>query len=299
MNDDDGWGLHDLFSIKDYKKETIEIPCYCSLSSRIEGELTIELLHSGAGATDPDLTGQVLWPVSRLLSHYLASDRIDLNGKSVLELGSGGTALPSISAAFCGASTVIATDGNEGPVFDLLHRNIGNWQCPSCDQARLPRLSCRQMLWGNRNHIQSLRNDNQNRPFDVILAADVVQWPAVVEPLLHTVVAAMWSDDADRFALSPGPCFILGIVERSTAVYDQFFALAHAMGFVCREIDPKEYLPNGSIPHSCQEYGGRSTKLFELTMNQSFTNVPLLLQQNFTGDCILGSSFERTVFLPC
>jgi hypothetical protein len=71
------------------------------------------------------------------------------------------------------------------------------------------------------------------------------------------------------------------------------------MGFVSREIDSKEYFPDGSIPLTCQEHGGRTTKLFELTMNQHSTDVPLLLKPNHKEDCIVGRSFEQTVFLPC
>ena len=74
----------------------------------------MELFRSPAGCTDPDLTRQVLLPVSRLLSQYLAlqnvlrrrrrRDGADCDDTtialcSVLELDAGGTGLISIVAA--------------------------------------------------------------------------------------------------------------------------------------------------------------------------------------------------------
>jgi predicted RNA methylase len=78
------------------------------------------------------LTGQIVWPVSVLLSHYLAtldwSGNCNNNGnsygKTLVELGAGVTALPSFTAASLGAATVVATDGNDGVVLDLLRANM-------------------------------------------------------------------------------------------------------------------------------------------------------------------------------
>jgi predicted nicotinamide N-methyase len=370
----EGFGLHDLFTIKDYRLQTIEIPCHsnvvsssilttadvsshhcnCGCGNDASGTqqwlISMELFHSPAACTDPELTGQVLWPVSILLSHYLASGKINLKGKSVLELGAGGTALPSITAARCGATLVVATDGNNDVVLDLLHRNIRHEQEISCHQRSaaatatapssngsstpmdattttrpsqqvrvppkespssvLPLLCSRQLLWGHRTHLQSIRNENQQQPFHVIVAADVVQWPAVVEPLLHTAKAAMWHEghlvsdapfENDHASTTDSSVFIVGIVERSTAVYRQFFAFANEMGFDSREIDPMEFIPDGEVPKSCQEYGGRKTKLFELTLRHN-AEVPILMQPPVEHGCLdytVGRSFEQTLFLPC
>jgi Lysine methyltransferase len=299
---DDEYQLDDLFTIRDYRSVTITIPNNSSI-------LSINLLHSPAACTDHDLTGQVLWPVSRLLSHYLASDQINLLGKSVLELGAGGTALPSITALMCGATKVLATDGNDGVVLDLLQQNIQNQQQVILTQRQtklstLPTLSCQQLLWGNCDHVQSIRNESNNRrPFNVIIAADVVQWPAVLEPLLHTVHAFMWNDTNINKQFDKNDhqsVFILGIVERSFTIYQQFLTLSHSMGFDCRQIDSKEYLEDGIVPISCREYGGRTTKLLELSLRSDYIERPLLLSQQCQDqDYTVGQSYKHTSFFPC
>jgi hypothetical protein len=288
----------------------------------------------------------------------------------VLELGAGGTGLPSIVASRCGASIVVATDGNDGVVLDLLRQNIELNSCYCCSDhpytaplpptphqptphdSTLPKLSCRQLLWGHRGHVHELRIEvrkhiknshlhiqHHRRPtFDYIIAADVVQWPAVLEPLLHTVTAFMWlerdeddndednSDDQTESAgnrdthITPLPVFILGIVERSSTIYEQFLSLAQTMGFTYRLIDYSEYLTNGIVPVSCQEYGGRVTKLLELSLRPSvlYGAKPLLLRvlssskqegpsNDDTGSSedesyvnyTVGKSYQHTTFLPC
>lgn len=432
--DADAYGLDDLFTITDYQLITVRIPKgrhhykQQSLSPPPpwkdpddEGNdnyyWSIELLQSPAACTDPDLTGQVLWPVSRLLSYYLASSSTNnsssspssshlsrVHGKTVLELGAGGTALPSLTACYCGARTVIATDGNDGVVLDLLQQNISrhsnnnglpandtennnnNKDNSSSSSSRLlpqqrqsnstnNHLTCRQLMWGNRRHVQDLLyhfhdtpqdcccspNDNdddddddkrisskknadaaethhQHRLWvDIVVAADVVQWPAVVEPLLHTVKAVLWrpndhsseKNKAYETAQHPQPVFLLGLVPRSSNVTDLFFDTARDLGFAVRAIAPSEYLlPNNDndnasclVPPECREYGGRTTELYELTLRSNNNNCrddfPVLLsphmatnagmlhseQQQFDisngKDYLVGTSFEHTTFLPC
>jgi predicted nicotinamide N-methyase len=426
MEDDegiiDGIDLYELFTTKEYQFITVDIPRFrCAVATAgsqstvrnnnithdtedtattatsdrpvnggtgtVTDTLSIKILQSPAACTDPDLTGQLLWPVSRLLSHYLASDCIDLRGKSVLELGAGGTGLPSIVASQCGAATVIATDGNDGLVLDLLRQNMerngrrnqgddenddddDRLNCNATSTTmrdsddsqattttrQLPPLSHRQLLWGDCDHVRTLRRDMQvyhqacrNHQasssrhrrrfptFDFIIAADVVQWPAVLEPLLHTVKAFMWVDhdypdidDEDKtngenlhndsLEVESPSRFILGIVERSSAIYEQFLSLAQMMGFTYRHIDYKEYLVNGLVPESCQEYGGRVTMLLELSLRSSTLTgdtplLPVLLlppsekqQSNDDNDIddnekyvnyTVGESYKHTTFLPC
>jgi Lysine methyltransferase len=287
------YGLDDLFTVKDYQPITIHIPRFRkdekNGDENDEGDrLSVEILQSPSACTDYDLTGQIVWPVSVLLSHYLAS--IDLRDKTVLELGAGGTALPSITAAYQGAATVIATDGNDSAVLDLLHQNIAMHQktAHNCCQ-----LISRQLLWGNRSHVMTLLRPLKQR-VDVVVAADVVQWPAVLEPLLHTVKSFLWREDVTAAATKP--VFLLGIVQRAASIYNLFFQLADDMGFAVRAIAPAEFLLNGIVPATCQERGGRTTELYELTLRPD-SGPPVLLQQD--RDRTLGTTFEQTAFLPC
>lgn len=51
-----------------------------------------------------------LWPSAPLLAQYIYYRREDFVGKTVLELGSGGTSVTGIVASKCGAAHVIFTD---------------------------------------------------------------------------------------------------------------------------------------------------------------------------------------------
>ena len=131
--------------------------------------------------------------------------------------------------------------------------------------------------------------------------------------------------DSTTSEIPSPPLFILGIVERSSTIYEQFLSLAHTMGFTCRRIDYHEYLENGIVPVSCQEYGGRVTKLFELSLRPSVRHgeTPLLLlseqerrrrrrsQNDTTVDTenddddnsdvnyTVGKLYQHSTFLPC
>eukprot|EP00978_Attheya_sp_CCMP212_P037655 scaffold179507_cov31-Attheya_sp.AAC.1 len=53
------------------------------------GELRLDLAWSESASIDFDLTGQILWPVSVLMGHYLASPsgRALIDGNNVVDLG--------------------------------------------------------------------------------------------------------------------------------------------------------------------------------------------------------------------
>ena len=89
-----------------------------------------------------------------LLSHYLASatGRVVLQkATAVVELGAGGTGLPSLVAAAY-AQKVVATDGNGDVVLDLLQQNVSEFRQkqPTC------LTTARQLVWGNREHVQQV-----------------------------------------------------------------------------------------------------------------------------------------------
>jgi hypothetical protein len=312
-------GLNDLFTVKEYQTVTVRIP---RRNGEIKNDLAIDIWQSPAACTDPDLTGQILWPVSRLLSHYIAaSSSLLVQEKTVLELGAGGTALPSLTAHYCGARTVIATDGNEGVVLDLLRTNIQRHQrADDSSSAAAASLKCRQLQWGRRKHLFDPFQDTAVITIDVVLAADVVQWPAVVEPLLHTVKACLWREPTTTTTTTTTttstdnqqpnrtvPIFLLGLVPRTTSVVSLFFQLANDLGFSVRQIPPHKYLGHGEIPWDCREHGGRLTELYELHLRPNCNRPVLLLDgalcssssNDDDGDCLVGSAFRQTTFLPC
>jgi predicted nicotinamide N-methyase len=333
--------LDQLFTITDYRTQTIHIPYYdpdedgdaldlqhvttttaqedqqsidsCSPHKK---SLSLTLCASPAATTDVDLTGQIVWPVSILLSHYLASARGGRRVEQghVVELGAG-TGLPGLVAAHCGADQVVVTDGND-LVVDLLQRNIVTAsQChtdtnvskndilsTASSQNTLP-IQATPLMWGNVQQVRDVLTRLRNR-VDVVLAADVVQWPAVLEPLLHTVKALMWRrhDSNNEINILPpksdkDAVFLLGIVNRANDIYQEFLNKAQALGFIWKSIPPDTFLKDGVVPPSCREFGGRVVEIIELKLVND-SQAPVLLQPH-AHDIIVGTEYSSTALLPC
>lgn len=217
-----------------------------------------------------------------LLSHYVASSRGRqlIRNQNVVELGAG-CGLPGLVAARVKASQVLLTDGND-VVIDLLKQN-----CSSISNVTASKL-----LWGDRENLMSLMNDWSH--VDVVLAADVVQWPTVVEPLLHTVKALLWSSQHET------PTFVLGVVNRAQSTYDLFFDLACKLGFDCQSVAPETFLKDGVLPEACQEHGGQVTEVWEVTLVDR-AEAPVLLQSDDENErgMTLGGAYQNTSNLPC
>jgi len=349
-------GLDQLFTVTDYQAIQVVLPLAKSsdepgsdpdvhhandhpdnppLSSSSSSPLTIEIFASPQASTDFDRTGHILWPVSNLLAHYLVTKegQARLSHATVVEVGAGGTGLPSLVVAATGvARRVVATDGNGDVILNLLQQNVEHVQMQFPNSPT--KLHAQQLVWGHRQQLEdvlkSLADDNNDDsenaassssssssslPYaDIVLAADVVQWPAVLEPLLHTARALLWRSPQAQ------PVLLLGIVNRATSTYDFFFQLAAQMGFgIQRKIDVSEI--GTPLPDACREYGGRETELYELiltdperatTADSSISTsqrLPLLLQlMEQPGedadaarrhDLTIGSGFEHTFALPC
>lgn len=239
--------LDDLFTITDYTKVGVDIPCFDEDNSgddKQEKNLHIDIFCSTAASTDFDLTGQILWPVSILLSHYLASKQGQeiVKGRNVVELGAG-CGLAGITAAyFC--NQVVITDGEE-VIMDLLKKN---------EECR-DNITALPFWWGVRKDLNNIF-DSLEHSVDVVVAADVVQWPTVVEPLLHSVKALLWNSRSER------PSLVLGIVNRANNVNELFFEKAKELGFTWRKIPNESFVKDGIVPKACQEFGGRETQVF-------------------------------------
>ena len=270
--------LDRLFTTTDYSNVTVTIAC---CNDTCQNDLQLTVACSQAATTDYDLTGQLIWPVSVLLSHYLASSRGRqlVHKRNVVEMGAG-CGLAGLVASHVGAHQVILTDGNE-IVLDLLRQN-----CQSTVNVKTLKL-----IWGDRENLSTVLRDMTH--VDVVIAADVVQWPAVVEPLLHSVKALLWTSECET------PTLVLGIVNRAQSTYDMFFELAAKLGFSYRRVPHDNFLK--VLPKSCQEYGGRVTEVWEVELVDR-SQEPVLLQADNgenTSDPTLGSAYQNTSYLPC
>ena len=62
---------------------------YKEKTYHFDPDLEQTVLCSTAATTDHDLTGQIVWPVSEYLAHFIAHQRQEFLGKTILELGAG------------------------------------------------------------------------------------------------------------------------------------------------------------------------------------------------------------------
>lgn len=265
--DDDDGCLDRLFTVTDTNLVPIEV-----------GIHAVSVYYSPQASTDYDLTGQIMWPVSILLAHYVAAFADKIQNSTVIELGAGGTGLPSIVATKVGASQVMATDGNDNIVLELLDKNM----------TRHKNGQASQLVWGNTQHIRQVLD--RMGTVDAVLAADVVQWPAVIEPLVLTVKALLW--------LSPDALFVIGIVNRAQRTHDLFFEIAKREGFQCHKVDMQLVLLNAQqLPASSRDGGGLQMDIWELRLIDR--SIPPVLLEIDATNILVGNTFQNTLSLPC
>jgi|TARA_B110000305_G_C18931291_1_gene399680 hypothetical protein len=136
-----------------------------------------------------------------------------------------------------------------------------------------------------------------------VIAADVCQWPSVIEPLALTIHALLWRSEEARIGKNFPPFFFLGIVERDDGSLKQtFFSKLKSLGFTIREIPNDEFLRKSAsgdymFPKSGAEFGGRVCKIYEMEL-VNFAIQPSLLSVDGL-DCIQGSGFAQTLTMPC
>jgi len=286
---EDEEGLCDLFTNKEYRIQKISIPCFFRNDQSSTETIEVEFHASLAASTDFDLTGQILWPVSTLLSYFLASQKGQeiISGKRIVELGSG-VGLPGLVSAHF-AKNVVLTDGND-VVMELLQTNA-NFVHKDVNRAELHTVK---FIWGDCESLEKVLNLIESA--DVVIAADVVQWPSVIEPLLNSVKALLWDDGrkSDKKRI-----FLLGIVKRATSTSDQFFKFAADLGFEWEKIEMSDFLHDGVVPPCCKESGGRVSELFCLRLTD-LTTQPFLFapKSENNSDTTLGKNYQNCG-LPC
>lgn len=113
--------------------------------------------------------GASVYDAAVLLALYLESHKDDVLGQRVIELGCG-PGLVGIAAAYCGATSVVITDGDPASVA-LTQRNIELNGLPS---DATPECYATEYLWGDDANPIATKNDEA---YDVILGADIVACP--------------------------------------------------------------------------------------------------------------------------
>lgn len=140
-------------------------------------------------------TGLMLWESARLMASVLAENPNIVAGKRVLELGCGSGGICSMIAARY-ADLVVATDG-DGFALDLLAKNVAS----NIEPSLLTKLTTKKLEWGNKDHIESIKEVVSNKGFDVIMGTDVTYIPEAILPLFATakeLIAPTGSSEDDN-----------------------------------------------------------------------------------------------------
>ena len=122
----------------------------------------------------------MLWESARLMASVLAENPNIVAGKRVLELGCGSGGICSMIAVR-DADLVVATDG-DGFTLDILTKNVAS----NIEPSLLTKLTTKKLEWGNKEHIECIKEVVSNRGFDVIIGTDVTYIPDAILPLFAT-----------------------------------------------------------------------------------------------------------------
>ncbi|CAI9781318.1 unnamed protein product [Fraxinus pennsylvanica] len=132
------------------------------------GSHVLELYCLQSSSTDFDLTGQLVWPGAVLLNDYLSKNVETLQGRSVIELGSGVGITGMLCSRFC--REVVLTDHNE-EVLKILKKNI-ELQESSQNSLCCAELKFEKLEWGNSDQLNSILQGHPKK-FDLVLGADI------------------------------------------------------------------------------------------------------------------------------
>lgn len=169
------------------------------------------------------MTGQVIWPASYLLVHYLAHIRQLLANEDVLEVGSG-TGITGLVAAFCSKS-VIVTDYND-IVLELLDHNARENAVPGS------KCVCKKLDWTQ----ESSRLTFPAHSYKLIIGSDVVYWYNMIVPLLETVDYLL--------SMEPGSRFILAFKHRAANTEAHLFQEAqNRFHFDIEDVPAESFVP--------------------------------------------------------
>jgi predicted nicotinamide N-methyase len=197
----DGADLAALFFDSSYVEQHLDLP-----SGR-----RITYLALWTAYTDPDLTGQILWPGCILLMHWIDRHISVFNNRSVIEIGAGTGVCSLFIATHGNPSSVLATDGS-APVVELIERNVA-FHCRSGSvqvrTMRWTRAACRGVC-------------AEFGKFDFVIGSEIAYDENYVEALVDSV------DDL----LSPGGRFIIGHIERYAQTTRALHSKLARSGFV-------------------------------------------------------------------
>lgn len=202
-------------------------------------------------------TGLTMWPAAEKLCDHLVKNPMFIQGKRILELGSGlglcGLLAHQMTYSHKhlnsshenrvqGCASVHLTDGDTDALSQLRQNISANHlfgtddEVDAHDNENGPLLSCDQLLWSRNNAEHFLQNNSNGEQYDIILASDIIYAQSVVEPMWETVKVLLKEDGY----------FLFAFARRQVAVTLQdILEVGESEGFeydVCEETDPNQHL---------------------------------------------------------
>ena len=203
-------------------------------------------------------TGLTLWPAAENICHYLVNNPNFLQGKRILELGSGLGLVGLLShqmtyyyndhqkqqlGNYQNLACVHLTDGDTDALSNLRHNIAMNHKLceEDMDAYKNPNiegpLSCNQLLWSKANAELYLKKKCHGQKFNVILASDIIYAKSVVEPMWESVQVLLSEEDGR---------FLFAFARRQVAVsIKDILDMGESKGFeysVCEETNPQQDL---------------------------------------------------------
>lgn len=178
------------------------------------------------------LWGHKLWNAAKYLVKRMDQQRIQVRGKTVLELGAG-LGVPSLAAYHNGASLVVVTDYPDADLLDIIQLNVDK-NClavendapsllplpdatsgvPTSTTPMIPsppgrgRILVEPLLWGHAEHINKVLSYTNGKGFDIILLSDILFNHVCNDDLASTVATMLgWRCSVNSTSGTSHPSF--------------------------------------------------------------------------------------------
>lgn len=168
-------------------------------------------------------TGRRTWEAALHLGQYLCAKPSLIQGKRVLELGTGTGYLAILCAKFLGATHVIASDGSDDVVANLPDNLfISGLQGSDC-------ISVMDLKWGHGLVGTEEAEWNGGKPVDVIIGADVTYDKSIIPPLAGTL--------DELFVMFPLVTVVICAADRNRETFEAFLEVCCKRSFSVEEVD--------------------------------------------------------------
>lgn len=194
------------------------------ISQGLEGRKPfITLLENRGLISASGTTGHRTWEAALHLGQFLCLHSDIIQGKDVLDLGTGTGYLAVLCARYLGARHVIASDGSDEVISNMSETLFLN------DLQDAPRISTMEVMWGHALVGTEEQAWNGGRPVDVVLGADVTYDRSVVPALVATL--------AELFQLYPRVEVYISAAKRNEATFEVFLQACRDNGLMAQSLD--------------------------------------------------------------